>query len=406
MAGNSARPGLSQLIFGLSVVIIAFNLRTVFSSASAVLPEIVESYGLDPFAVGALTTLPVICLGAFSPCGPLMSRAFGLERSLLVVTLVLALGLGLRGLPSSWTLFAGTAFAGAAIAVGNVLLPSLVKQHFPQRVAALTGGYSMSLCLGAACAAGLTLPIERALQGSVEAALASWAIPALFAAAAWLPQAITRTDAGSAEDGQTGTVWRDPRAWQITLFMGLQSALAYCVFGWLVPILRERGVEAVSAGSVVALSVIAQGFACLVAPHFAVRLRDQKVIAVFCCVISVASLEAMLFAPLATIEVWAVLLGLGQGALIALALTIIVLRSPNAVVASHLSALAQFVGYLLAAIGPLFVGWIRAGTGTFAWCSVLFAFVGAAMAVNGWLAGRPGYIAERSPRPDAVPTER
>ena len=387
---------IGRLTLGLGVVVIAFNLRTVFASASAILPEIVASFGLNATSVGILTTLPVVCLGAFSPLGPGIALVLGLERSLLAVTLVLALGLGLRGTPSVMLLFFGTALAGASIAIANVLLPSFVKQYFPDNVALLTGGYTMALCAGAACAAGLTIPTVRLMGGSVHDALAFWAIPTLIAALLWLPQTFRTYDPGPTRQWQPLNLWADSRAWQVSLFMGLQSALAYCVFGWLVPILRERGIESVTAGSIVAASVVAQGVACLIAPHFAVRFRDQKATNVVCCATTIVALEAMLFAPVSTIWFWAVLLGLGQGALVSLALTIIVLRSPNPSVASQLSALAQFVGYLLAAAGPFFVGWIRSWTGSFAWCSLLFAIVGTGLTINGWLAGRPGYVSDHT----------
>ena len=148
--------------------------------------------------------------------------------------------------------------------------------------------------------------------------------------------------------------------------MGLQSALAYCIFGWLVPILRERGLDGVTAGAIVSMSVMVQSAACLVAPHLAVRGKDQRLINVVLCALAVVALLGLLFAPLWTVWFWAVLQGVGQGGLIAVAMTAIVLRSPDAHVAAHLSGMAQCVGYLLAAIGPLIVGLIRDWTGSFA----------------------------------------
>jgi CP family cyanate transporter-like MFS transporter len=187
-------------------------------------------------------------------------------------------------------------------------------------------------------------------------------------------------------------VWRDRLAWQVTLFMGLQSAGAYIVFGWLIPILRERGIDSVQAGTLVGFSMAAQGIGCLLAPSLAVRRPDQKLVNLTFCVIVTLAIQAMLFAPLWTILMWAILLGLGQGALVSLALTAIVLRSPNPLIASQLSAQAQFVGYLLASIGPLLVGIIRDRTGDFTWCSILFALIGVGVSISGWLAGRPLFV--------------
>lgn len=386
----------ARLLLGVSLVLIAFNLRPVFSSASALLPEIRDVLGLSATGASLLTTLPVVCLGLFSPLAPRLAQRIGTERTLLAVIVLLALGTALRGLSSIPLLFFGTALAGGAIAVGNVLLPGLVKRDFPDRAALMTGWYTMALCAGAASAAGLTLPIEHALGGSLDGALAIWALPAVVVALLWLPQVLATRSQVKRAGFRVEGLWRDRLAWQVTLFMGLQSALAYCVFGWLVPILRERGLDGVTAGAVVSVSVMVQAAACLVAPHLAVRGKDQRLINVVLCGFATIALLGLLFAPLSTVWIWAVLQGIGQGGLIAVALTVIVLRTPDPHVAAHLSGMAQCVGYLLAAIGPLLVGLIRGWTGSFSWSAVLFVLLGIGAAVNGWFAGRALYVNTRT----------
>lgn len=386
----------ARFLLGASLVLIAFNLRPVFSSASALLPEIRTELGLSPLGASLLTTLPVVCLGAFSPLAPRLAQRIGSERTLLGVLMLLTLGTALRGLSSVPLLFFGTALAGAAIAVGNVLLPGLVKRDFAANTALMTGFYTMALCAGAASAAGLTLPIEHALGGSLEGALAIWALPALVVGLIWLPQVFASSRQARRSGFRVEGLWRDKLAWQVTLFMGLQSALAYCVFGWLVPILRERGLDGVVAGGIVSVSVMVQAAACLVVPHIAVRGKDQRLINVTLCTFAVVALLGLLFAPLSTVWVWAVLQGIGQGGLIAAAMTAIVLRSRDPHVAAHLSGMAQCVGYLLAAIGPFIVGLIRGWTGSFAWCAVLFVALGLGAAFNGWRAGRALHVNART----------
>ncbi|MGH6760985.1 MAG: CynX/NimT family MFS transporter [Phyllobacterium sp.] len=386
----------ARFILGLSLVLIAFNLRPVFSSASALLPEIIKGMSLSPIGASLLTTLPVVCLGLFSPLAPQLAQRIGAERTLLGVLLLLALGIGLRGLDSIPMLFLGTALAGACIAVGNVLLPGLVKRDFADKAALMTGFYTMAICAGAASAAGLTLPVERWLGNSLSGALAFWALPAILVGLIWLPQAFSRSIRPKHAGFRVEGLWRDPLAWRITLFMGLQSALAYSVFGWLVPILRERGLDGLTAGAIVAASVMVQGLSCLIVPHIAVRCRDQKAINVALCVAAVVALLGLLFAPLSTVWLWAVLQGIGQGGLFAAAMTVIVLRSPDAHVAAHLSGMAQCVGYLLAAVGPLIVGFIRSLTGSFAASAVLFILLGLGAAINGWAAGRATHVGART----------
>lgn len=386
----------ARLILGVSLVLIAFNLRAIFSSASAALPEIRGELGLSAMGASLLTTLPVVCLGAFSPLAPRLAQRFGSERTLAAVLLFLAIGTALRGLHSVPLLFFGTALAGACIAVGNVLLPGVVKRDFPDRTALLTGFYTMALCASAAAAAGLTLPAERFFGGSIDLALAVWALPGAITLMIFLPQALSAGKQARRAGFRVEGLWKDRLAWRVTLFMGLQSALAYCIFGWLVPILRERGIDGVTAGGIASVSIMVQAASCLVAPHIAMRGKDQRLINAAMCVVAMVALLGILFAPLSTIWIWAVLQGMGQGSLIALAMTAIVLRSRDAHVAAHLSGMAQCVGYLLAAVGPLLVGLIRGFTGSFGWCAILLVALGLAAAINGWQAGRVGHVGART----------
>jgi CP family cyanate transporter-like MFS transporter len=397
-APHGVQSSASRLLLGVSLVLIAFNLRPLFSSASSLLPEIRTEFALGSIGTSVLTTLPVFCMGAFSPLAPKLAQKIGAERTLLGMLFLLTLGIALRGIASVPMLFLGTALAGACIAIGNVLLPGLVKRDFPDRAALMTGLYTMALCAGAAGAAGLTLPAERAFGGSLQAALAVWALPALIVTLIWLPQVLVLAggSAASRPHVRVAGLWRDRLAWNVTLFMGLQSALAYCVFGWLVPILRERGLDGVAAGGIVSLSVMVQAASCLLLPHLAVRGKDQKLVNVALLFISVVALLGFLFAPLSTVWIWAVLSGIGQGGLIAVALMVIVLRSPDSHVAAHLSGMAQCVGYLLAALGPMIVGLIRGWTGSFGWSAVLFVLLGLGAGINGWLAGSNRLVGVRS----------
>lgn len=392
----AAMSPLARLLLGISLVLIALNLRPLFSSASALLPEIRAELGLSAAGASLLTTVPVACLGVFSPLAPRLATRFGAERTLLVAVALLAFGTALRAFHSVPLLFLGTALGGACIAIGNVLLPGLVKRDFPDKAALMTGFYTMALCAGAAGAAGLTLPIEAALGGSLGATLAIWAIPAAFVGLLWLPQALGSRGRPARTTVRVEGLWRDKLAWQVTLFMGLQSALAYCVFGWLAPIIRDRGIDGVTAGAIVSLSVMVQAASCIVSPQIAVRGKDQRLVHVTLAAIAVTGLLGLLFAPLWTIWPFAILQGIGQGGLVAVALTAVVLRSPDQHVAAHLSGMAQFVGYTLAAIAPLLVGLIRDWTGSFAATSVVFVAFGLGAAINGWGAGRALHVNVRT----------
>ena len=381
-----------RLLAGICLVLIALNLRSLFSSFSALLPEIIASAGISSLTAGLLTTLPVFCLGFFAPLAPKFGERIGIERTLLLAVLLLALGMFLRGVGPVTLLFVGTMLAGACIATCNVLLPAVVKRDFPDKAALLTGFYTMALSGGAALAAAFTLPAYRALGNSWQQALSLWALPALIVGVLWGVLTWRLKHKRAANKGKVAGLWRDKIAWQLTLFMGLQSSLAFTVFGWLSPILRERGLDGITAGAVVSVSIGVQLIACLVVPTIAVRSRSQSLLNVVLIAFATIAMLAMLFMPLWSVWYWAVLQGIGLGGLIAAAMTEIVLRSPNPRVASHLSGMVQFVGYMIASVVPLLIGIIHDLTGTYTASAMLFVVIGIVAAWNGWGAGRAMHV--------------
>ena len=382
-------PGrLGRVVLAVSLVLISLNLRTLFPSLAAVMPEVRAGTGATPATASVLTTAPVLCLGLFAVAAPALARRFGTERVILALLLALAVGTGLRGFGSVPALLAGSVLTGAAIAIVNVLLPGLVKRDFPDHIAVMTGLYSMALCAGAAAAAALTIPLERKLGGDWAAAMAWWGLPALVAAFLWAPQALQARPASGRNEIQARSLLREPLAWQVTFFMGLQSAMAYCIFGWFAPLLRSRGLDPAVAGYVVFFSVLMQTLSCLVSPSLATRGKDQRAMSLGLVVLATAGFLGCLFAPLSTVWLWAGLQGLGQGGLISVALTVIVLRSPDAATAARLSSMAQSVGYTLAAFGPLIMGIIFTSTGRAEATAIPVLVLGAGCAAAAWGAGR------------------
>lgn len=375
----------------LGLVLVALNLRPALSSMAPVLGLVSEGLGLNASQAGLLTTLPVLCLGLFAPLAPVLARRFGSERVILGILATLAFGIVLRSSLGATGVFLGSLMAGASIGIIGVLLPGIVKRDFPQHAGALTGVYTMALCLGAAMAAGATVPLAQHFDGSWALGLGFWAVPALLAMLLWLPQARQGHGLHKVAYRVRG-LWRDPLAWQVTLYMGLQSSLAYIVFGWLPSILIGRGLSPTEAGLVLSGSVIVQLVSSLSAPWLATRGKDQRLAIVLVMLITLAGLFGCLYAPLSGLWGWAVVLGLGQGGTFALALTLIVLRSKDAHVAANLSSMAQGVGYTLASMGPLAVGLVHDLTGGWSAVGWIFAVLGVGAIVFGMGAGRALHV--------------
>ncbi|MDY7563587.1 CynX/NimT family MFS transporter [Pseudomonas sp. RTC3] len=375
----------------LGLVLVALNLRPALSSMAPMLSDVSKSLGLSAAKAGLLTTLPVLCLGLFAPLAPILARRFGSERVVLGILLTLAGGIILRSSFGETGLFAGSILAGASIGIIGVLLPGIVKRDFAKQAGTMTGVYTMALCLGAAMAAGSTVPLSQYFDNSWATGLGFWIIPAMLAAVFWLPQ--TRQEHGLHRVAyRVRGLLRDRLAWQVTLYMGLQSSLAYIVFGWLPSILISRGLSPTQAGLVLSGSIMVQLISALTAPWLATRGKDQRLAILVVMLLTLGGLFGCLYGPLDGLWGWAIVLGLGQGGTFSLALTLIVLRSRDSHVAANLSSMAQGFGYTLASLGPFAVGIVHDLTGGWNAVGWIFAVVGLAAIVFGLGAGRALYV--------------
>ena len=388
-----ARPKMAGgVLLAVCIVLISLNLRTVFSSFSAVLPEITAATGIPAATVTLLTTGPVLLLGLAAPAAPPLARRFGIERTILGAMVLLTAGLLLRGAGEIAAMVAGTIAAGAGIGVINVLLPTLVKRDFQHRIGLMSGLYTGAICAAAALGAGLTHPLLEA-TGSWQAALGFWALPAGVVALLFAPLALRRRPAGRDRKAKNGpSVWRSPLAWQISAFMALQAMMSFSVFAWLAPVLRDRGIDGGSAGYVVAGSIVLQVLGSFFAPPLAARLRSQSWLNAGIALLTGAGFALTIFGPLDLVWLWAVMLGIGQGSLTALAMTLIVLRTRDAGTAAGMSGMMQCIGYGVGSSGTLLVGILHTSTGSFTPAGVMFLCIGMVAAVLGFLAGRRRYV--------------
>src|SRR5215210_4610955 len=394
------RPPLRSLFLVLGVVFLAANLRPSLTGVAPLIGQIRADTGISNGVAGLLTTLPLLAFALLSLVAPLVARRFGMERALLASLLVLAAGILLRWAGAVAALFLGTAILGAAIALGNVLLPSLVKREFPEHAGLMTSVYSTSLGISAALAAGVSVPLAQLAGIGWRGALAVWAAPALLAAVAWLPQ-LSRSDHPADPSARSSPgvrdLWRSPLAWQVTLFMGLQSLSYYVTLTWLPEILQAEGVGAARAGWLLGLSQAVAIVTMFLSPMVAGRLPSQRGIVVVAVSVSGAGALGLLVAGSAASTLWVVLLGLGQGASFSLALTFFALRAPDPGHAAALSGMAQSVGYLLAAAGPFLFGVLRDVTGAWTVPLALLLTVTICLLIAGIGAARDAHVGASSP---------
>jgi CP family cyanate transporter-like MFS transporter len=405
----SGRTATSATAVIVAIVLVAFNLRASIAAVSPLLPDIQTDLGLSRTAAGLLTTLPVLCFSALAAASAALGRRLGNDRAIVLAMVVLAVACALRLLPAAAWLFAGTLVLGAAIAVGNVLIPTLVKQHLAGRsthlVGVTTGLYTAALIGGAAVASAISAPLADTGAGW-RGALLVWAAPALLAAIAW--SVLVRRPAGVGvpvegngqqnvqpgtrdgvrEDGRVRpTVTRSWVTWALAVFMGTQSLAYFAVLAWLPALLLDNGIDAQQAGLALSLFNLLGIATALVTPTLAGRMTDQRPLALSVCGLWAIGVVGLLVDP-GLYLVWSVFAGLAQGAAISLALALIVLRARTPDVARQLSGTVQSVGYLIGAVGPFALGALRDATQ--GWTASLVALLAAVtvMAIGAWGAGQ------------------
>src|SRR5919198_4785327 len=252
--GSDARK--STLLLAVGMVLVAANLRAAASSVGPLLDRIRDDLGLSSTAAGALTTLPVLCFGLAAPLGPTLARRIGYQAAVGCALTALVAGLLLRLVPGIAPLYLGTTLAGAAIAIGNVLLPVLVKRSFHERAGAMTGIYTTALIASAAVGAAVSVPLANLFNDSWRGSLGFWAAPAMLGLLAWSPQ-MRRHERDTDSDTHTRparSLLRDRLAWQVTLYFGFQSAGFYIVLSWLPTIFQSHGIGRTEAGLLLGIS--------------------------------------------------------------------------------------------------------------------------------------------------------
>ncbi len=382
----------------VGVLLIGANLRTAITSVGPLLGDIRVDLGIGGAVASILISLPLIAFALVSPLAPVIARRMGVERALGASLAVLAAAIVLRSIPLPGLIWVGTAALGVAIAVMNVLLPALIKQDYPHQIGMMTGLYSVAQSALAALAAGLAVPIAGATSGW-RIALGVWAGLALVGLAVFVPQIRARDRvrppahddvakaAACIPSGSSAALWRSALAWQVAVFMGLQSVLYYVVITWWPAIEHSEGVSVDVAGwhqfAFQAVGIAGN----MVTAVLVQRMRDQRAIIAGLAILGAAAAAGQLLLPAIPL-LWVILAGASAGGSIVVALSLFGLRTGNHVQAAALSGMAQSVGYLLAAFGPVAIGWLHDVTG--AWRLGLIVLLAATLAqlVVGVLAGR------------------
>jgi MFS transporter, CP family, cyanate transporter len=384
-------------LFIAGIILVAFNLRPAITSLGPLVGIIQDDVGLAHWSAGLLMSLPLLVFAFMSPLVPKIASLLTNERTLLIGLLSLFTGIAIRSIPMAFFLFAGTFLAGLGIAIGNVLLPAVVKEKFPNKFGLMTSVYSTSMGLIASLASGISVPLAADADLGWQGAQGVWAIPVIAAFTVWL--FLFRSQKSSPGNVMlnpgtaSGRIWRTPLAWQLALFMGFQSSLFYVTISWLPEILHSHGISIATAGWLLSFTQLVGLPASFFIPVLAGKYQSQIWIAFALSLCAVAGYSGLLYGasyPVLIISI--ILIGIALGGSFPLALSYIGLRARNGRQAAELSGMAQSTGYILASIGPLFIGYLFDLTHSWTLPLIMLIGISAIVMVFGMLSGRNRFV--------------
>ncbi|WP_339245418.1 MFS transporter [Paenibacillus sp. FSL F4-0243] len=378
------------------IVLVAFNLRPAITSVGPLVGIIQEDVGLAHWSAGLLMSIPLISFAVMSSLVPRIAARLSNEKTLLLGLVILLVGISIRSISMTLFIFVGTLLIGVGIAIGNVLLPVVVKEKFPQKFGLMTSIYSTSMGLFASLASGISIPLAHGLKLGWDGALIVWGIPTIIAIVVW----ILLIRLNPAKDNAVKSVrisakqiWRSPLAWKIALFMGFQSSLFYITMSWLPEILYNYGISRGTAGWLLSFTQIVGVPVSFLVPILAGRLRSQVWIAFalgMCSIVGYGGLWMGSSYPMMILSI--ILIGIALGGNFPLALSYIGIRARNGNQAAELSGMAQSTGYMLAAIGPILIGYLYDMTQVWTIPLITLIVISGVVTTFGMLSGRDKYV--------------
>lgn len=380
---------------GLATALTAINLRTAVTGFSPLLEIIGSDLGFGLALAGLLGTVPAAAFGVFGFLAPVVTRRYGLERTAAVALGLSAVALALRAFATSPALLVlATVLALAGIGATNVVIVPLIKAWFPDRIAAWTSSYLLLLQTGQFVAPLLAVPVAEAAGWRVS--IGVWAVPAVLAAAVWLV-VVVRLPADHHAPRATGPAKAAPRltrsatVWGLVGLFVVVSIANYSIITWLPTVLTDAGASAARGGSMLGLYSVWGVLAALVVPQLATRLANPFIVVCVCSALLVTGYLGLALSPLDGTELWVCALGVGVSTF-PLSMTLINHRTRSATTAATVSGFVQGIGYGVACVGPVGLGLLREGTGSWTAPLVVLAATAVPGVVAGWYACRPRYV--------------
>ncbi len=122
-------------------------------------------------------------------------------------------------------------------------------------------------------------------------------------------------------------MWTSFTAWQVTLFMGLQSLMYYTCLTWLPDILQFHGYSSSQAGWILSLMLFALIPINFLIPVVADKMKNQKILGALTGAVFLLGTIGLFSANLVLITISVILIGIGCGSGYSLSIMFFTLRT-------------------------------------------------------------------------------
>src|SRR5699024_2761124 len=391
----------------IDVILVGTNLRVPLTSVGTLISFMRDDLGISNALAGSITTLPLLAFALLSPFAPKIANRIGMEWTIALSLVLLIIGIAVRSISGIGFLFAGTLFIGLAIAIGNVLIPGIIKMNFPLKIGLMTGMYAVFMNVFGALGSGLSVPISSIGNIGWQGALAVCGGLAIISLLIWIPQLSKQRESQQAnvEKRKNGNLWRSPLAWKITLFMGGQSLTFYTLISWLPDILHANGYNSNTAGWIVFLMQFSLIPFTFIIPIVAEKMKNQVGLSICTASLCIIGFAGLLQGSSLLVPLCAILLGIAGGSAFSLSMMFFTLRTRDGQEAAELSGMAQSFGYLLAAVGPVLVGALHDVTGGWVMPLSLLIIISVLILFAGMASGKEGLVSGKPEHSQVAPTE-
>lgn len=384
----------------MAIIFIAINLRPAITSIGPLIGIIRDDVGFSNWSVAFLTSLPLIAFAMISPIAPKIANRLSNDKAITLGLFGLMIGIALRSISMVFFIFLGTFLLGAGIAICNVLLPALIREKFPNKMALMTSIYTTGMGVIATLATAASVPLLGVFNGNWQFSLLVWISPAIigvifFVMTSLKTKKATKNRVGIYEQRSSSAIWRSPLAWKIAIFMGFQSLLFYVMISWLPEILIDAGMSRTMAGYMLSYMQLIGIPISFIIPIIALKMRSQSPLVIMVNALYIFGFIILIFKPSMFVTVMIVTFaGFAQSANFALAFVLFSVRGKTAKDAAELSGMAQSIGYVLAASGPIFVGAIFDISKSWTIPLIILSGMAIIVIVMGMGAGKNKYVFE------------